>query len=256
VTSDPGQPEQLTARVIERRELAPDIISYWLNAGAIARRIQPGQFIQVAVSTPPDFHLRRPFSIAEREGPKLRVVFRAVGEGTRRLARTQVGSSWDVIGPLGKFVPLPAGRPVVLVGGGMGIAPLLFLARELGHSCALTVLLGAKSRQELILRPEFRRLAARVRFATEDGSLGMRGLVTELYAQAGRTGTVFACGPGPMLRRLRQLCVGLEAYGFWEERMGCGTGICYCCAVKRAHGDGYLRFCREGPVLRLSDIEI
>ena len=255
---------QFLARVLECRQLAPDIISCWLEAGAIARQVQPGQFVQVRVG--PGFvpFLRRPFSIAERRETKLRVVFRAIGQGTRRLAAAQVGDKWDIIGPLGKPTLAVKGRSVVIIGGGIGIAPLLFLAQERASTNELHVLLGARSRAELLLRNEFRKLRARVVLATEDGSVGIRGLVTDLFAreihlQGTKTpenSVVFACGPRPMLRRVKELTTGLEAYAFWEERLGCGTGICYCCAVKRVGSECYLRFCRDGPVLKLSEIVV
>jgi dihydroorotate dehydrogenase electron transfer subunit len=259
--------------VVERQVLAPGIVSVWLEAELVAARIEPGQFVQVRISPGDEPFLRRPFSVAQQRLNRIRIVFRTVGRGTTALGQTGPGDKWNLFGPLGKPAPLFNNHEVVLVGGGIGIAPLLFLAERICRKNRVHVLLGARTRQEVILRPEFRELGPKLSFSTDDGSLGARGLVTDALADALRrarraqrpTGAgrqtpfslvVFACGPRPMLKRVKELTRGLESYAFWEERMGCGTGICYGCAVKRANGKGYLRFCQEGPVLRMSDIEI
>jgi dihydroorotate dehydrogenase electron transfer subunit len=260
-----GKPAK--SQVVSREQLAPDVFSVRLRAPAIARAIQPGQFVQVRITGREGAgdllpFLRRPLSVAQQQGGEVRLVFRVVGRGTGLLAATRPGDDWDVLGPLGKPAPAVRDRNVVLVGGGIGIAPLLFLAERTARDNRVHVLLGARNRQELILRTEFRKLPVRLAFATDDGSLGTKGFVTDTLRsvisnlQSAIAPVVFACGPRAMLRRVKELTKGLESYAFWEEHLGCGTGICYCCAVKRAGSDGYIRFCREGPVLRLSDIEL
>lgn len=284
------QPTICPARVVSRRRLAPGVVSVWLRAPAIARVIQPGQFVQVQIpnsrrdassATCPEPFLRRPFSVAQQQRDRIRVVFREVGRGTVLLAATRPGDEWNLLGPLGKPAPKVRDRDIIFVGGGIGAAPLLFLAERICRENRVRVILGARNRQELILRAEFRKLGVKLEFSTDDGSLGARALVTDSLQSAiriprtanrpppaaevsgqriavsgERCPVVFACGPRPMLRKVKELTRGLESYAFWEERMGCGTGICYGCAVKRVDGKGYLRFCQEGPVLRMSDIEI
>jgi dihydroorotate dehydrogenase electron transfer subunit len=260
-------PACVPARIIERKLLAPGIISVWLRASQIAEIIKPGQFVQVQIpdSGPnacPEPFLRRPLSIAQQRGDRIRLIFRVAGRGTARLALGRPGEEWNLLGPLGKPAPALRNRDVILVGGGIGIPPLLFLAELSAPANRVLVLLGARNRQDLILRPEFRTLPVKLALATDDGSLGKKGLVTGILQsvirnlQSAISPAVFACGPRPMLREVKELARRHESYAFWEERMGCGTGICCGCAVKRAGGEGYLRFCQEGPVLRMSDIEI
>jgi dihydroorotate dehydrogenase electron transfer subunit len=258
----------IQAKVVERELLAPDVVSVWLGTGLKARATRPGQFLQVRVNSSFEPFLRRPLSVAQQKGDELRLVFRVVGPGTAELARTKAGDTWDIIGPLGKPAPTLRDRMVILIGGGIGIAPLLFLAERLAATNQLAVLLGARTRAEVILRSEFQRLPAELRLATEDGSLGTKGLVTDLLPEVLKdtapNTVIFACGPRPMLRQVKTLTGrrpepgpgGFSAYAFWEERLGCGTGICYGCAVKRADGQGYIRFCQDGPVLRLDEIEV
>jgi len=279
------QPAIHCARVVSRDELAPDIISVWLRVPAIARVVRPGQFIQVKVNYDNEPFLRRPFSVAQQQRDRIRIVFREVGRGTAALAQTRPGDEWSLLGSLGKPAPLVRNRDVIIVGGGIGSAPLLFLAERICRENRVHVLLGARKRRELILRTEFRRLGVKLSLSTDDGSLGAKGIVTDALADAlrqtrcaqrqsglsrhparrhalnvGRQASfcpvVFACGPRPMLRKVKELAREFESYAFWEERMGCGTGICYGCAVKSAGSDRYIRFCQEGPVLRMSDIEL
>jgi dihydroorotate dehydrogenase electron transfer subunit len=260
MTSSAGRP--MDATFVASKKLAPDIISVWLEAESIAARIQPGQFVQVRVGPGDEPFLRRPFSVAQQQGNRIRIIFRTIGRGTATLGLARPGDKWSLIGPLGKPAPQFNNRDIVLVGGGIGIAPLLFLAERIHRNNRVRVLLGARNRQELILRPEFRKIGAKLSLSTDDGSLGAKGLVTDALQsvicslQSAISPVVFACGPRPMLRRVKELTKGLESYAFWEERMGCGTGICYGCAVKRATGEGYFRFCQEGPVLRMCDIEV
>lgn len=267
MTGPVGKPVE--ARFVAGKRLAPDIVSVWLEVKSIAARIQPGQFVQVRITpeppnprTPEPFFLRRPFSVTQQQGNRIRIIFRTIGRGTATLGLARPGDKWSLLGPLGKPAPQFNNRDIVLVGGGIGIAPLLFLAERIHRNNRVRVLLGACNRQELILRPEFRKIGAKLSLSTDDGSLGAKGLVTDALQsvicslQSAISPVVFACGPRPMLRRVKELTKGLESYAFWEERMGCGTGICYGCAVKRATGEDYLRFCQEGPVLRMSDIEI
>jgi dihydroorotate dehydrogenase electron transfer subunit len=249
-------------RVTAHEQLAPDIHSFWLKAPSIARTIQPGQFVQVRVRDGFEPFLRRPISIAQREKDGIRLVFRVAGAGTRLMAATRGGDEWNLLGPLGRPAPKLKNRKVILVGGGIGIPPLLFLAERAIRDNQITVLLGARSRSGMILQSEFRRLRVNcLRTATDDGSLGRHGLVTDLLAEAMHdtrdpSVVVLACGPRAMLRRVKELTGEVEAYAFWEEHMGCGTGICYGCAVKSTQSERYIRFCQDGPVLNLKEIEV
>jgi dihydroorotate dehydrogenase electron transfer subunit len=262
--------------VTQARELCAGVFSLWLEAPDIAQRVRPGQFLNVKASSGPDPVLRRPISICDVERNRVRLVFRAVGRGTALLGRARAGDELDVLGPLGRPAPELRHKDVLLCGGGIGTAPLLFLARRLKRANRLQVLLGARTKAELLLVKEFRALGAQVALATDDGSAGFKGMVTELAEAAARCkksdvrcqksgvrspksrvcgppSVVFACGPRPMLADLVKRLDPVPVWGFVEERMGCGTGICYCCALPKK-GGGHVRFCEEGPVVRLNEV--
>jgi len=259
--------------VTQARELCAGVFSLWLEAPDIARRVRPGQFLNVKVSSGFDPLLRRPISVCDVERNRVRLVFRVVGRGTALLGRARAGDELDVLGPLGRPAPELHHKDVLLCGGGIGTAPLLFLARRLKRANRLQVLLGARTKAELLLVGEFRALGAQVVVATDDGSAGFHGMVTELAeaqckmqnakcrmqngggrsAAGGQRLVVFACGPRPMLADLVRRLDPVPVWGFVEERMGCGTGICYCCALPKK-GGGHIRFCEEGPVVRLNEV--
>jgi dihydroorotate dehydrogenase electron transfer subunit len=257
--------------VTAARQLCAGVFSLWLEAPEIARRVQPGQFLNVKVSSGPDPLLRRPISVCDVERNRVRLVFKVKGRGTELLSRLRVGDEADVLGPLGKPAPEPRGQDVLFCGGGIGTAPLLLLAKNLKRRNRLQVLIGARAKAELLLLREFRGLAVPVAVATDDGSMGYHGMVTELAedqvkgqkpagkrqsggrrsAVSGQPSMVFACGPKPMLADLVKRLDPIPVWGYVEERMGCGTGICYCCALPKK-GGGHVRFCEEGPVVRLN----
>jgi dihydroorotate dehydrogenase electron transfer subunit len=259
--------------VAEARELCAGVFSLWLEAPDIACRVRPGQFLNIKVSDGVDPLLRRPISVCDVERNRLRLVFRAVGRGTAMLGRMRVGDELDVLGPLGRPAPELHHKDILLCGGGIGTAPLLFLARRFKPENSLQVVLGARTKAELMLVKEFKGLGVPVAVATDDGSAGFQGTVTELAEvqftsqepkaksqNAGRPSAVsrqpsaiFACGPRPMLADLVKRLDPISVWGFVEERMGCGTGICYCCALPKK-GGGYVRFCEEGPVVRLNEV--
>lgn len=246
----------LCSRVEKVEQLAPKIFSVWVTEQAIAKKIRPGQFIGVKVPERNDLLLRRPFSVADVQGNRLRVVFRVVGPGTEKIARSRNGDQWDILGPLGKEAPLVENRNVVVCGGGVGAAPLFYLTRILKMRNRVTVVLGAKKTSELILTSEFRKLVGKVLVATEDGGQGVRGPVTCLLERVVvemEKPVVFACGPEPMLKALSPLGEKVLIWAFLEGRMGCGSGVCNGCAVEKKDG-GYLRLCKEGPVVRLNEV--
>ncbi len=251
---------------MQAREQCAGVFSLWLQAPDIAPRVRPGQFLNVKVSSGPDPVLRRPISVCDVERNRVRLVFRVVGRGTAMLAHVRVGDELDALGPLGRPAPELHHKDILLCGGGIGTAPLLFLARRLKRANRLRVVLGARTKAELLLVREFRALGLPVSLATDDGSAGYKGMVTELAEtecrsqksevrtqKGGTQKIVFACGPRPMLADLVKRLDPIPVWGFVEERMGCGTGICYCCALPKK-GGGHVRFCEEGPVVRLNEV--
>ncbi len=245
-------------RVAKTHRLTGEIVSVWVQAPKLAIKAKPGQFFGIKVNKREDLLLRRPVSVADVSGKFLRFVFKVVGKGTQELSQAKPGDEWDVLGPLGKPAPLVKNKEVIMCAGGVGAAPLLFLARVLKEKNRVVVLLGARTSSELILVNDFRQLKVKVNLATEDGTLGEKGVVTELAMKVIRdfkSPVVFACGPKPMLEFLMEKVENVPVWGFLEGRMGCGLGICYCCAVKKRN-DGYIRLCKEGPVVLLSEVRL
>ena len=234
-------------RVTDFTQLTADIYSAWVDAGELARMARPGQFAQIYV---PGKTLRRPISICDAEGDKLRFVFQIRGEVTAILSQTRVGDSWDILAPLGHGFELrDTARKACFVGGGIGVPPLLAAAKSFGANAV--VVTGFRSKSAVILQDDFTKNGNRVILATDDGSAGHHGLVTECLPDGCEV--LFACGPTPMLRALTSEAEkrGIECQISLEQRMACGIGACLGCAVKLKTEDGGWRHghvCKDGPV--------
>ncbi|MBS4015947.1 MAG: dihydroorotate dehydrogenase electron transfer subunit [Candidatus Latescibacteria bacterium] len=256
--------KRIKAKIVEHKKLAPAIYSIWLQAGVIAGIIKPGQFVMLTLDECFEPFLARPLSVADTNRDKLRLIYRVVGKGTRLLQDKKTGESLYVLGPLGKPVKPVKNKKIVLCAGGLGIAPLLFLAKKLSKNNKLTLYFGARTKRELILLDEFMPLCEKISLATDDGSQGKKGLVTDLLIKQlipnpqPPTTIIFAAGPLPMLQKISNFqfpISNLKLFGFLEERMGCGCGICFGCGVKKKD-NGYVRTCTDGPVFDLNEIEL
>jgi dihydroorotate dehydrogenase electron transfer subunit len=247
--------------VVQREALGGEYFRLRLRP-ATPFEARPGQFVMVKVTDGIDPLLRRPFSI-HRVLPGVagdfEVLFRAVGAGTRLLARAHVGDRVDVLAPLGRGYRLEGQRPL-LVGGGVGVAPLLFLAEAfLALGTRPKLLLGGRRDRDILCHEDFSCLAVPFALATEDGSVGEAGLVTsllerELDGEAEGT-SVFACGPMPMLAAVANVCGrrGVSCQVSLEAHMACGVGACLGCVVPGTRSP-YLRVCKEGPVLDADEV--
>jgi dihydroorotate dehydrogenase electron transfer subunit len=235
----------VTAPLAARREVAHGMWVLGFEAGAIAREVRAGQFVNVLVRPGP--LLRRPFSVHRTDGEVVEIVLRAVGEGTRRLLELRAGECVSLLGPLGSGFRLDAGmRRVTLVSGGLGVAPMPLAARDArAVGLEVTWVHGARSAVELCSEWS----GDEVRWATDDGSRGVRG--SALDAVSSDAGQVLACGPNRMLAAVAARWP--DAQAAVETYMGCGTGVCLGCAVPRTSGV-YDRACREGPVYRAGSI--
>jgi dihydroorotate dehydrogenase electron transfer subunit len=233
-------------------------------APGIAARFRPGQFVALAVGGPDtSMLLRRAFSIHDvrpDHGGTVEFVFSAAGPGTRWLAGLRARDVLDVTGPLGRPFPVPR-DPVscLLVGGGYGSAPLFSLAARLRERrCSVDFLLGAASGDRVFGALTARRTARSATITTEDGSLGARGLVTDMLGQViheARTDVIYACGPMPMLRQVTALAgrYDIPVQVAVEEAMACGFGVCMTCVLPVVGSDGITRMvrsCVDGPVFR------
>ncbi len=241
---------------------------YWqvrFHVPEIAAQAKPGQFVHVRIPTLKDKILRRPFSICDVEGDVLTVVYKVVGAGTSELSAMKPGEACDLMGPLGTPYTLPGtGSSPIIVSGGYGAAATLLLAKR---SPAKGILLaGARSVQDLILLDKYRSLGFEVRTATDDGSSGLKGFVTELLDDALKgcdlaKAAIYGCGPEGMLMALgrKVLALGAHAELSLDHNMCCGVGACFACVVKmksEESPDGwrYARTCKEGPVFKAGDI--
>ena len=213
------------------------------DTGAISR---PGQFVQVAL---PGFYLRRPISVCAWEPASLRLVYKVLGQGTEAMTHLRPGDALDLLTGLGNgFDPAVLGNSPLLVGGGVGLPPLLGLAEALLRAGkAPQVLAGFNRAEEVFLTEDFRALGIPVLITTLDGSLGLKGLVTDALPSL-RFDSLAACGPLPMLKALHRAVQGVPALYSLEERMGCGFGACMGCSIETASGPA--RVCKEGPVFR------
>jgi dihydroorotate dehydrogenase electron transfer subunit len=236
-----------------------DFFRFAIDAPAIGREARPGQFVMVKVADGTAPLLRRPLGIHDADANGFELFFRIAGQGTEVLSRKSPGERLDIIGPLGRGFTIPAaakGKFALLVGGGRGIAPLYFLARELaGAGARPLVLYGGRSLADIPLRERFERAGLEYRCSTDDGSFGFAGFVTELAGLeiAGeKPAVVYACGPDPMMKALAAIAAKHEVPAEFslEAVMGCGIGACWGCVqrIRNESGDGWVKICEEGPV--------
>ena len=254
--------EKQTASVLSQRMLAPGIYDMWIETG-LAGQAKPGQFICIYPKDKSTL-LPRPISICEVKEDKtaLRVVYRVAGAGTTEFSGYKAGDSIAVLGTLGNGFPLEAGKgkKVFLMGGGIGVPPILELSKQLEAEKQIVV--GYRD-ANTFLRDEFEKNGA-VYVATEDGSVGTKGnVMNAIEANALTADVIYACGPMPMLRAIKKYAEEhqIKAYISLEEHMACGVGACLGCVVKTKEVDHHsqvhnARICTDGPVFDAEDVEI
>ena len=256
--------KKITATVLSQKEIAPGIFDMWI-ATDLAVCAKAGQFIGVYPKDRSTL-LPRPISICQVNDKKdaLRIVYRIAGQGTAEFSSYCEGDSVEILGNLGNGFPTEAaeGKKVFLMGGGIGIPPMLELARELPASTEKQIILGYRDSQ-LFLKEDLAENGT-VYIATEDGSIGTKGnvmnAIDENHLQAD---VIFACGPMPMLRAIKKYAEekGIKAYISLEEHMACGVGACLGCVVKTKEVDHHshvhnARICTDGPVFDAEEVEI
>ena len=249
-----------TAIIIKQEEIADDIYSMWLHTEQIAAHAKAGQFVSVYCKEGSRL-LPRPISICEidRKDGALRLVYRVAGKGTEEFSSMHTGMQLKVIGPLGNGFPKQE-KKAFLIGGGIGIPPMLELAKEL--NCEKQIILGYRD-ENLFLRDEFEAYGE-VFVATEDGSVGTKGNVLDAIREQNLTADViYACGPTPMLRAIKEYAAekGIKCYISLEEKMACGIGACLACVCKTKEKDAHSnvhnkRICKDGPVFLSTEVEI
>jgi len=248
---------QIRARVKSNSELMPRTRLVWLDAPAIAELARPGQFVMVRCGEGHDPLLRRPLSIHRVDDTGgVALLFEVAGRGTSWLSQCAPGDLVDLMGPLGsRFLVKPAAKNLLLVAGGIGVAPLAFLGEEEAKKGRTVNLLpGAQTAELLYPRDHLPRISV-VDGSTDDGTAGMKGFVTSRIDEyIGQADQVFACGPTAMYQSMARLdCLkGKSVQISLEERMACGLGACYGCTVKTRKGPKQV--CQDGPVFELADI--
>lgn len=251
--------------IINNRQLKGDYYQIDVFAPQISKLTQPGQFVHIKIPQLDHRILRRPFSIFNVEPEKgvLSVVYKVVGDGTQRLSSLGSDTNISIIGPLGNgFSKSCELRTPVIVAGGYGCAATYLVAKR--SAVKPIVLIGGRSKDDLLLLEEFAALGCDVRTSTDDGSAGHHGLVTalldDILVNKKSDIDVFACGPTPMLMAVgnMMLAANLDAELSLDEAMCCGVGACFACVIKQKadNDDGwkYVRSCAEGPVFKASTI--
>lgn len=252
------------AVVVSQEKLTDGIYSMWIHTEASQTAV-PGQFISMYTNDGTKL-LPRPISICEidKEEGKLRVVYRVTGEntGTQQFSEMKAGDQIPVIGPLGNGFPLEKaeGKTAMLMGGGIGVPPILELAKQL--NCEKQILAGYRN-AETFLEGEFMENGS-LYISTEDGSVGTKGNVMDIIREKNlKADIIYACGPTPMLRAIKNYAEenGIECYISMEERMACGIGACLACTCKSKEKDRHThvhnkRICKDGPVFLSTEVEI
>ncbi|MFG6118178.1 dihydroorotate dehydrogenase electron transfer subunit [Thalassobacillus sp. B23F22_16] len=245
--------------ITSHERLAEDTYRMILQGDLPAEIKQPGQFVHILIDQSDS--LRRPISIADANPAKgtLTILYKILGKGTAALSKMQSGDHLDVLGPGGNGFPIASitAERALLVGGGIGVPPLYYLAKQLKEKgIEVTTVLGFQHEASVFFEEEFRELGE-VFVTTNDGSYGNKGFVTEILpALEGRFDTYFSCGPAVMLKAVSEKLDGYEGYLSIEERLGCGVGACFACVVQAPEGDpkGYRKICYDGPVFHTGEV--
>ena len=254
---------KMKSTVIEQKMIEDGICSMWLDAKEVAVQAKPGQFISV-YSNDKSRVLPRPISICEidREKGTLRIVYRVVGKGTEEFSKAEAGDSFEILGPLGNGFPIEEakGKKVLMIGGGIGVPPMLQTAKEIEGEA---IIVSGYRNQDLFLKEELES-AGTLFIATEDGSVGTKGNVVDAIRENQiEADMMFACGPKPMLRALKNYALekGVPCWISMEEKMACGVGACLACVCQSKDVDSHShvhnkRICKDGPVFLSTEVEL
>ncbi len=237
-------------KILKAEKIAEDTFDFIVENDYFANSAKAGQFAHIYL---PGRTLRRPISICEidKEKGTLRLVFQIRGAGTAELAQFKAGSTLDILAPLGTgFSLIDSDKKALLVGGGIGVPPLLETAKHYGANA--TVAVGFRNKESVILEDDFNNYSCNLKISTDDGSYGYHGLVTDLIKDC-NPDIIYACGPTPMLKAVKTFAEenNIKCEISLEERMACGIGACLGCACKALdeNGEEYMaHVCKDGPV--------
>jgi dihydroorotate dehydrogenase electron transfer subunit len=246
-------------KIIENKRLNKDFFTIELEGNTKIPDLKPGQFIQVRVDGSPETFLRRPISVHDVDYVKntVKILIQIAGKGTETLSKVKPGDSLNIIYPLGNSFSLPAsGNKILLVGGGCGIAPLLFLGKYLkSNGFVPDILLGFRNKDRIIEFEQYLQIG-NVFVTTEDGSMGEKGYVTtHSIFSTHEYNMIYCCGPDRMMKAIAAYCKKKEIVCevSLENLMACGIGACLCCVVDTVSGN--LCTCIDGPVFNVNDLK-
>ena len=257
---------QEKCRILEHQEVAPKHFKLVISSKYISSHASPGQFVNVRVSEGYDPLLRRPLSLhrINQQHEKFELLYEVVGKGTELLSKYNVGAELDILGPLGKGFTIEKKEIAILVGGGMGVAPLLALADELKSKVKIIyILIGAKNMDRVLTEESFKEITNEILVSTDDGSYGKKGFISDLLLDVLENTlgekdldntTLYACGPHPMLKAISDIAFQkkIPCQVSMEQRMACGIGTCLGCVIKTKNG--YKKVCDDGPVFDAKEI--
>lgn len=259
----------IKAKLLKKEELKPGIFKFSVQADEILKTAKPGNFIEIKVNDDIEPFLRRPISIhnMDRENGILEFIFQEKGKGTKILSARKEGELIDIIGPLGfGTFKYSSFENLAIIGGGIGVFPLYELAKcANAENKNVNTYLGFRNKDLVVLEDEFRKVSDNLILTTDDGSYAQKGFAIDFLKkdiEEGKIDSIYACGPLPMLRAVRELAIekNIPCQISLEEKMACGLGVCLGCAVKTAtspkEAPEYWHVCKAGPVFQAKDVEI
>ena len=259
--------KQVNARIIENIKVAPDFYRMTVRSNYLARQAKPGQFVEIRCRNGLDPLLRRPLGCHRISKDTITMLYEVAGRGTAILSRKKAGDLADIIGTLGNGFKLSSSGTAILIAGGIGVAPLAALAEALvKRKNKVCVIIGAKKKSHVLCEAEFRAMGCQVLIATEDGSKGVKGLVTDVLSgllsdrrySVPRT-YIYACGPNGMMKAIWAIAKekDIPCQFSFESHMACGVGACLGCPIKVRSGlidFEYKMVCKDGPVFNAEEI--
>jgi len=250
--------EQL--QIISKKTIAKDTVEMTFHGKMAQEDILPGQFLHLLVGDGNNHMLRRPISIAgvNKQDSTITIIFKLLGTGTNTLAKAEPGEYLDALGPCGQGYPIDGLQleKALLVGGGIGVPPLYYLAQCLKEKgVEVTMVAGFQNKEQVFYEEAFRNLGS-YHLATDDGSAGEKGFVTDILARGSIDfDQYFTCGPTGMLKAVSTQLQEREGFISIEQRMGCGIGACFACVVPAPDSpSGYKKICKDGPVFRAKEV--
>src|SRR5690625_4070379 len=250
--------QTVKAKVSSVKNIAKDTITMYIQHEYLANKTAPGQFLHILIQ---GHTLRRPISIADvnKEDETVTIIFKVIGEGTKRLAQYKQDDLLNVLGPNGKGFPTEdlTDETMLLIGGGVGIPPLHYLGKHLAKNSEANIvtILGFHTKAHVFYEREFQSCRKTI-IMTNDGTYGEKGYVTDILPSIEGVSRYYTCGPKPMMQAVTEQMSHIEGYISIEEYMGCGIGACFACMIQTKDEKGYRKICQDGPVFQANEVKL